>query len=119
MSDSEDDESNLPYGSFPVSLSKRTQEALECVTNWDVSVFEPLKFVPATDVKEDIEKYDSESDFFLLLEEIKSSQISELLLVFDEKSLYGTEFILCTTQTSVAHFVGREEEAEAALVDRW
>ena len=117
MSDSEDDESNLPYGSFPVSLSKKTQEALECVANWDVSVFEPLKFVPATDVKDDIEKNDSESDFFQLLEEIKSSQISELLLVFDEKSLYGTEFILCTTQTSVAHFVGREEDAEAALVD--
>ena len=31
--------------------------------------------------KEDIQKYDSESDFFLLVEEIKSSQISELLLV--------------------------------------
>ena len=33
------------------------------------------------------------------------------------KATYGTDFIICTTQTAVAHFVGREEDAEASLVD--
>ena len=56
-SDNEDDnvDSSLPYGAYPVQLSRKTQEVLECMANWDVSVFEPLKFVPATEVKEDLE----------------------------------------------------------------
>ena len=58
---------------------------LECVANWNVSVFEPLKFVPAADVKDDLEKKGAESDFHKLEEEVRTSQISELLLVFDEK----------------------------------
>lgn len=57
MSDSDDDlDSNLPYGSHPVSLSRKSQELLECVANWNVSVFEPLKFVPAADVKVKMER---------------------------------------------------------------
>lgn len=67
--------------------------------------------------QEDLEKNGADSDFHSLAEEIKTCQISELLLVFDEKSTYGTDFIMCTTQTAVAHFVGREEDAEASLVD--
>ena len=118
MSDTDDDlDSSLPYGSFPISLSRDTQELLECVANRNVSVFEPLKFVPAADIKEDLEKHGAESDFYNLSDEIKSSQVSELLFVFDEKSTYGTDFIICTTQTAVAHFVGREEDAEESLVD--
>ena len=58
MSDSDDDlDSNLPYGSHPVSLSRKSQELLECVANWNVSVFEPLKFVPAADVKVKMERF--------------------------------------------------------------
>ena len=118
MSDSDDDlDSSLPYGSFPISLSRGTQELLECVANWNVSVFEPLKFVPAADIKDDLDKNGEESDFYKLGEEIRTSQISELLLVFDEKATYETDFIICTTQTAVSHFVGREEEAESGLVD--
>ena len=118
MSDSDDDiDSGLPYGSYPVTLSRQTQENLECIANWNVSVFEPLKFVPANDVKDDLEKNGTESDFYKLAEEVTTSQISELLLVFDEKASFGTDFIICTTQTAVAHFVGREEDAEASLVD--
>ena len=118
MSDTDDDlDSGLPYGSHPVSLSRQTQDLLECVANWNVSVFEPLKFVPAADVKDDLEKNGAESDFYRLGEEIKASQISEFLFVFDEKESFGSEFIICTTQTAVAHFVGREEDAEESLVD--
>ena len=118
-SDNEDDnvDSSLPYGAYPVQLSRKTQEVLECLANWDVSVFEPLKFVPATEVKDDLEKKKKDSDFFKLSEEITSSEVSELLFVYDEKAVYGTDFIICTTQTAVAHFVKKEEEAEAALVD--
>ena len=58
---------------------------LECVANWNVSVFEPLKFVPAADVKDDLESKGAESDFHKVEEEVRTSQISELLLVFDEK----------------------------------
>ena len=120
MSDTEEElDTALPYGSYPIALSKPTQEALECVANWDVSVFEPLKFVPATDVLDDLEKKGENSDFHSLTEEIKTSQVSELLFIFDEKSVYGTDFVICTTQTSVAHFVRREEDAEAALVDMY
>ena len=108
MSDSDDDlDSGLPYGSHPVSLGRGTQELLECTANWNVSVFEPLKFVPAADVKEDLEKNGEKSDFHALAEELRTSQISELLFVFDEKASYGTDFIICTTQTAVAHFVSR------------
>ena len=61
------------------------QDLLECVANWNVSVFEPLKFVPAADVKDDLETKGAESDFHKVEEEVRTSQISELLLVFDEK----------------------------------
>ena len=61
------------------------QDLLECVANWNVSVFEPLKFVPAADVKDDLESKGAESDFHKVEEEVRTSQISELLLVFDEK----------------------------------
>ena len=39
------------------------------------------------------------------------------MTVYFTKATYGTDFIICTTQTAVAHFVGREEDAEASLVD--
>ena len=48
-------------------------------------MFEPLKFVPAADVKDDLESKGAESDFHKVEEEVRTSQISELLLVFDEK----------------------------------
>ena len=83
MSDNEDDnvDNSLPYGAYPILLSRKTQEILECIANWDVSVFEPLKFVAATEVKDDLEKKGDESDFFKLSEEINTSEISELLFV--------------------------------------
>ena len=35
----------------------------------------------------------------------------------DKKATDGTDLIICTTQTAVAHFAGREEDEEASLVD--
>ena len=90
---------------------------IQVTANWDVSMFEPLRFVVSSEVKDDIEALGEASDFWSLSEEIKACEVSEILFVHDEKKIWGSDFLICTTQTAVAHFIKREEQAEAALVD--
>ena len=44
------------------------QEELACVINWDVSNWEPLKFVPVKLLKENLEKLGAQSDFHPIAE---------------------------------------------------
>ena len=85
--------------------------------NWDVSMFEPLRFVAASEVQEDLESLGEASDFHGLAEEVRAAEVSEILFVHDHKRQHGCDFLVCTTQTAVAHFIKREEREEAALVD--
>ena len=39
------EESPLPDGTYPISLSQATQERFECVAEWDLSILEPQKIV--------------------------------------------------------------------------
>ena len=89
----------------------------QVTTNWDVSIFEPLRFVACSEVQDDLEQHGEASDFHKLADEIRTAEVSEVLFVHDDKRTYGELFLICTTQTAVAHFIVREERAEAALVD--
>lgn len=61
-------------------------------------MFEPLRFVAASEVKEELEAGGEGSDFHALSEEVRAAEVSEILFVHDQKKIYGTEFLVCTTQ---------------------
>ena len=71
------EESPLPDGTYPISLSQATQERFECVAEWDLSILEPQKIVQLEKIKEDLKKQDS--DFTPLKDHIKVS--SNLLYI--------------------------------------
>ena len=71
------EESPLPDGTYPISLSQATQERFECVAEWDLSILEPQKIVQLEKIKEDLKKQDS--DFAPLKDHIRVS--SNLLYI--------------------------------------
>lgn len=53
--DSENEENQLPEGTFAVALSKATQEKFEVVANWHLSELEPQKEIPLEVLQADVE----------------------------------------------------------------
>jgi hypothetical protein len=53
--DSENEENQLPEGTFAVALSKATQEKFEVVANWHLSLLEPQKEIPLEVLQADVE----------------------------------------------------------------
>ena len=65
------DETNLPDGTYPISLSQATQERFDCVIDWDLSPLEPHKVILMEKVLNELEELGEGSDFHPLKHQIK------------------------------------------------
>ena len=73
--DSENEENQLPEGTFAVALSKATQEKFEVVANWHLSELEPQKEIPLELLQAHIQEHKEDSDFHFVANEIKSCKL--------------------------------------------
>ena len=76
--DDNDDDDDNDNDNDAISLSARTQAAVECVLDWDVSNVEPLKFVPLSDIKQDLATHGEMSDFHQFREQIQQAETAEV-----------------------------------------
>ena len=65
------EETNLPDGTYPISLTQATQERFDCVIDWDLSPLEPHKVIMMEKVLNELDELGEGSDFFPLKHQIR------------------------------------------------
>lgn len=55
-------------------LKQKTREKLQCIEDWDVSDLEPLKIVNLADVRQDVQEFGQDSDFFTLQQHLEAAK---------------------------------------------
>ncbi|XP_023349661.1 WD repeat-containing protein 63 [Eurytemora carolleeae] len=104
-------------GAYPVKLSRKTQENIECVVNIDISTQQPLKFVSVETILEDYDHFKENSDFSSVIQVIKTCNLTDVLLVLNRIPGNINNFLLCATQDAIQEYLRREEDSESGLLD--
>ena len=115
--DSENDENQLPEGTYAVKLSKESQEQFEVVPNWHVSALEPQKEIPLELLQAHVEDHKEESDFYFVANEIKTCKLLAPLLIYDPEEQFGEQFLICLSGEAKYGYLQNEEDANMAMVD--
>ena len=85
------EETNLPDGTYPISLSQATQERFDCVIDWDLSPLEPHKVILMEKVLTELDELGEGSDFFPLKNQIRVK--TKIIYCAKEIEKYTNNFI--------------------------
>ncbi|GFS17212.1 WD repeat-containing protein 63 [Elysia marginata] len=105
----------LPENVFPLFMTSKTQEIYNCKCDEDVTEENPFKFIPKSDILEDMKMRAAVCDFHPFKQQILDYPGEDVLIVYDFEFKHGQNFIVALTEEAKELLlkVSETEEGEA------
>lgn len=105
----------LPENVFPLFMTSKTQEIYNCKCDEDVTEENPFKFIPKSDILEDMKMRAAVCDFHPFKQQILDYPGEDVLIVYDFEFKHGQNFIVALTEEAKELLlkVTETEEGEA------